>query len=154
MCLYFHTIATLHYPWNLTEVANSKHYNEKCDVYSFAILLWEMMSLKPPFELYTIRKLTEEVWNGIHKRPFIQPYWPENIQIVLRESWREEISRRPNFTEITSLLRKQCIAVRGGSETGLEHRSRRSTVVFDRTVKMMLNSKSLRHLAQNWDSSE
>uniref|UniRef100_A0A6U9X5P4 Protein kinase domain-containing protein n=2 Tax=Pseudo-nitzschia australis TaxID=44445 RepID=A0A6U9X5P4_9STRA len=131
------------------EVAKNEHYNEKCDVYSFAILLWEIMALKLPFELYTISKLKEGVWNGIHKRPFIQPSWPENIQIVLRESWSKEISERPNFTKITSLLKEQCVMVRGGNEKGLEHRSRRSTVVFHRNIQM-----ALRRVSENQDSSK
>ena len=32
------------------EVALHKPYNEKCDVYSFGILLWEMASGKLPFK--------------------------------------------------------------------------------------------------------
>jgi serine/threonine protein kinase len=33
------------------EVANAKPYNATCDSYSFAILLWEMVSLQVPYEM-------------------------------------------------------------------------------------------------------
>lgn len=32
------------------KVAESRPYNEKVDVYSFGIVLWEMSTLKKPFE--------------------------------------------------------------------------------------------------------
>ncbi len=32
------------------QVAESRPYNEKVDVYSFGIVLWEMSTLKKPFE--------------------------------------------------------------------------------------------------------
>ena len=125
----------------LTEVANSSYYNEKCDVYSFAILLWEMMSLKTPFGGYrSLQDFEEKVWNGKHKRPIIHPSWPENIQTLLRKSWSKNINKRPHFTEIVSMLRRQCIVVRGGNDKGLEHSSRRSTVIFERDVNKLMTS--------------
>jgi serine/threonine protein kinase len=42
-------------------LGGGRTYNEKCDGYSFAILLWEMLTLKTPFELYTVKKLTSRV---------------------------------------------------------------------------------------------
>lgn len=32
------------------QVAESRPYNEKVDVYSFGIVLWEMSTLKKPFD--------------------------------------------------------------------------------------------------------
>mmetsp|Transcript_24919 Transcript_24919/g.52908 ORF Transcript_24919/g.52908 Transcript_24919/m.52908 type:complete len:393 (-) Transcript_24919:266-1444(-) len=123
------------------EVAKNEHYNEKCDVYSFAILLWEIMSLKTPFVAYkTIKEFEEHVWNGEHDRPLIHPSWPESIQTLLRTSWGKNINERPNFTEIATLLKIQCVVVRGGSQMGLEHSSRRSTFIFERDVNKLLDS--------------
>uniref|UniRef100_A0A7S4AEU9 Protein kinase domain-containing protein n=1 Tax=Pseudo-nitzschia australis TaxID=44445 RepID=A0A7S4AEU9_9STRA len=123
------------------EVAKSERYNEKCDVYSFAILLWEIMSLKTPFVAYkTIKEFEEHVWNGEHDRPLIHPSWPESIQTLLRTSWGKNINERPNFTEIATLLKIQCVVVRGGSQMGLEHSSRRSTFIFERDVNKLLDS--------------
>lgn len=35
---------------NYFQVAESRPYNEKVDVYSFGIVLWEMSTLKKPFD--------------------------------------------------------------------------------------------------------
>lgn len=123
----------------IIEVANFKNYNEKCDVYSFAVLAWEMLALKTPYELFTMTKLRTRVWNGEDKRPFLNTTWPKPIQIMLKRSWSKEINIRPSFSEITETLRKQCIEARGGNEEGLEHSRRRSTFVFAKLNLEKLN---------------
>ena len=42
------------------EVANGKPYNATCDSYSFSILLWQILSMKAPYELYTPTALREK----------------------------------------------------------------------------------------------
>jgi len=112
------------------EVANEQVYNEKCDIYSFGILFWQMLSLKTPFEVYTMRTLRKRVWNGEQKRPFINQDWPEPVKNLLERSWNKEIKTRPTFSAITETLRKQCVEAREGNEEGLEHSRRRSTSIF------------------------
>ena len=113
-----------------TEVANEQSYNNTCDTFSFAILFWQMYSGKEPFELYTMKKLRERVWSGEHKRPFVPEDWPVPIKSLLRRSWSKNIKERPSFAQITKILRNECVRVRGGNDSGLEHSRRRSTFVF------------------------
>ena len=112
------------------EVANAKPYNASCDVYSFAILLWEMMALKTPYELYTPRALHEKVYNGPHKRPVVPDEWHPSIKICLKRSWAEDLHARNSMSNIKEILRKECIRVRNGDDDGLCHDRRRSTFVF------------------------
>ena len=46
------------------EVALGEPYNETCDVYSFAILFWQLLSLEQPYlgKKCTMRYLYDEVW--------------------------------------------------------------------------------------------
>jgi serine/threonine protein kinase len=112
------------------EVANSKPYTDTCDSYSFAILLWQMMSLKIPFELYTPRLLREKVYNGLHRRPPIDETWSQPIKICLKRSWAEDFKLRLTISQITAILKTECISAREGDDSGLEHLRRRSTFVF------------------------
>jgi hypothetical protein len=119
------------------EVGNEKPYNEKCDVYSFAILFWEMYSLKKAFEVYTVKSFKSRVWdpNGECKRPFVQESWPVPIKSLLVRSWSKNIEERPTFQNITELIRCECVRVRGGNEDGLDHVRRRSSFVYNNKRK-------------------
>ncbi|MGK3758659.1 MAG: serine/threonine protein kinase [Bacillariaceae sp.] len=127
-----HLQLTILHLFFLTEVANDENYNESCDVYSFGILFWQMLSMKTPFEVYTMKVLEKRVWNGEHKRPFIDVSWSDSIKELLEISWHKDTAKRPSFQLITDRLRKECIKARGGDEEGLEHSRRRSTFVFDK----------------------
>ena len=107
-----------------------KPYNQSVDAYSFAILFWQMYSCQTPFEIYTMSKLKERVWTGEHKRPFVQEAWPVPIKSLLRRAWSQEIKERPSFNQIYKILRNECVRVREGNDSGLEHSRRRSTFVF------------------------
>lgn len=112
------------------EVGLEKPYNSTCDSYSFAVMLWEMLAMKVPFELYTLKKLQEKVWAREHKRPFVDEAWPVPIKILLKRSWAQDLSTRNDMDQIVGILRKECVRARGGDEAGLEHQRRRSTFVF------------------------
>jgi serine/threonine protein kinase len=112
------------------EVANSKPYNATCDSYSFAILLWEMMALKKPYEMYTPKSLREKVYNGAHKRPPINEEWSVPVKLLLKRGWAADLHERSSMGAIVMILRKECVRARGGDDSGLEHNRRRSTFVF------------------------
>ena len=114
------------------EVAKGEPYNETCDCYSFAILLWEMLALHNAFECYTPSMLRERVYdNEIARRPRIDPDWDPSIRQLLETTWSPTWQKRYSMKEITKELRNECVRIRGGDESGLEHMRRRSTFVFE-----------------------
>lgn len=114
----------------LVEVGLEKPYNSKCDVYSFGILFWQMYATKTPFELYGMKSLKSRVWEGEHKRPFIKESWPVPIKSLMRRAWAADPKERPSFMQISKILKNECVRVRNGDDSGLEHSRRRSTFVF------------------------
>lgn len=42
------------------EVARSLPANETADCYSFAVVMWEMVSLELPFQFYGVKELIEK----------------------------------------------------------------------------------------------
>lgn len=42
------------------EVARNLPANETADVYSFAMVLWEMVSLDLPFQFYGVKEMAEQ----------------------------------------------------------------------------------------------
>mmetsp|Transcript_745 Transcript_745/g.969 ORF Transcript_745/g.969 Transcript_745/m.969 type:complete len:357 (+) Transcript_745:361-1431(+) len=112
------------------EVGVGKPYNHTCDSYSFAILLWQMMSCEEPFTQYNMRLIREKVWTGQHKRPPVDEEWPVPIKLLLKRSWSEDLFSRNTIASICQILRKECVRLRDGDDSGLEHMRRRSTHVF------------------------
>jgi serine/threonine protein kinase len=44
------------------EVGTEEPYNELCDVYSFGVLIWQMMSLSKPYDNVSMVDLKRDVW--------------------------------------------------------------------------------------------
>lgn len=117
------------------EVANRKPYNAACDVYSFAILLWQILMLKQPYELYTPKSLREKVYNGLHKRPPLDETINAEMKLLLKRSWAQDIHERHDMKSVSTILRKECVRARDGDDRGLEHKRRRSTFVYRPNVQ-------------------
>ena len=74
------------------------------DVYSFAILMWEMLTLKAAYESYTREKHYKEiVVEG--KRPKVPKSCPFVIKDLLERSWHKQPSERPTFGAVCELIR-------------------------------------------------
>ena len=87
------------------EVALGRPYNLKADVYSFGILLWQMLSLETPFDGYNARKHRDKVVED-GARPKINSRWPTDVVFVMRQCWSEKIESRLNFGEIQNILKE------------------------------------------------
>eukprot|EP00903_Cladosiphon_okamuranus_P011855 g11137.t1 len=85
------------------EVAESRPYNEKVDVYSFGIVLWEMSTLKKPFEGMGRNRFFSEVIRGSH-RPPINKKWPKAWSDLMQSCWAEDPAKRPSFAIVDDLL--------------------------------------------------
>lgn len=114
------------------EVANGEPYNEKCDSYSFAILVWQCMSCQTPYEQHrSIQSFQEQVWiKSNHERPAIEEYWPVPIKLLMKRSWTHDLHERNSMKSISCILRQECIAFLNGMDSSLDHVKRRSTFIF------------------------
>lgn len=113
------------------EVGNSQPYNATCDSYSFCILLWQMLLVKTPYELYTPASLRAKVYNGENRRPPIaEDSMNQAMKLCLKRGWVQNLHERSTMEQICCMLKKECVRVREGNEQGLEHIRRRSTFVF------------------------
>ncbi|ESQ31150.1 hypothetical protein EUTSA_v10004342mg [Eutrema salsugineum] len=91
------------------QIGEKKHYDHKVDVYSFAIVFWELLTNKTPFKgknnifvAYAASK---------NQRPSLENL-PEGVVSILQACWAEDPKARPEFKEITvsltNLLRSLC----------------------------------------------
>jgi serine/threonine protein kinase len=81
------------------EIALKKPYNEKADVYSFCIMLWQMAKDKVPFKGMTREDfMTNVVIRG--ERPKLDKSWPRAFSNMLVKSWDPDHRMRPSFAEL------------------------------------------------------
>ncbi|KAK1739154.1 MAP3K-like serine/threonine kinase [Skeletonema marinoi] len=93
------------------EVAFSRPYNEKADVYSFGILLYEISSLLQPFQGWTLDTHEEQVLKR-HHRPCLVGYthWPDELFSLISDCWEGVMWHRPDMKEVVQRL-DECINV-------------------------------------------
>lgn len=107
--LYKLTGPTGSFPYMAPEVAKRENYDEKCDVFSFGIMFWQMMSLKQPFPLLTTNRLCYEKISLGGARPAIPRFktWSPRIIEVMTSSWKTSSKDRPSMADIRFLLQEE-----------------------------------------------
>ncbi|KAE8720122.1 Kinase superfamily protein isoform 2 [Hibiscus syriacus] len=79
-----------------------KHYNHKVDAYSFAIVLWELIHNKLPFEgMSNLQAAYAAAFKNV--RPSAEDL-PEDLASIVTSCWQEDPNARPNFTQIIQML--------------------------------------------------
>lgn len=91
-------------PYIAPEVAMNKPYNETVDVYSFGMLLYEILSLKLPFEGYSRKEFYDEVFVK-ENRPVPSKSWHPFTSQVMTECWSSDPTRRPLFERVATIIR-------------------------------------------------
>jgi hypothetical protein len=86
------------------EIALSKPYNEKCDVFSFGILLYEIMSLEAPYSMSVKKAYLRKVVQG-GKRPRIKSKWPAMSKNIMKSCWLISPIERPSMKNICRLIK-------------------------------------------------
>ncbi|KAJ9546048.1 hypothetical protein OSB04_025755 [Centaurea solstitialis] len=97
------TAETGTYRWMAPEVIEHRPYNHKADVFSFGIVLWELLTQKLPYtNLTPLQAAIGVVQKGL--RPAIPKNAHPEIVALLERCWHQDPSLRPEFSEIITIL--------------------------------------------------
>lgn len=92
------------YQWMAPEVIDKGSYNEKADVYSFGIVLWELYVQKYPYENIHKNDVAKNVVNNPDFRPPITDIIPSNVAELIKKCWDHDESKRPSYEIIIDSL--------------------------------------------------
>lgn len=75
--------------WMAPEVLENEPYTEKADVYSFGIVLWEILAREPPFATLKLQEIAIKVVQKGERPPLdkISPDCPRELLIIMQACW-------------------------------------------------------------------
>ncbi|XP_074591011.1 serine/threonine-protein kinase STY46-like isoform X2 [Curcuma longa] len=121
------TAETGTYRWMAPEVIEHKPYDHKADVFSFGIVLWELLTAKLPYEYLTpLQAAVGVVQKGL--RPTVPKNAHPKLAALLERCWKQEPTDRPDFSEILETL--QHIAKEVGEESDDRRKEKSSSGFF------------------------
>lgn len=85
------------------EVINGQLCSTKADVYSFALLMYEVTAKKVPFgDKWPVEMAAKAVQSG--ERPLLPEDCPERLQTLIHQCWSQESTSRPGMSEVRRQL--------------------------------------------------
>ncbi|CAL0310207.1 unnamed protein product [Lupinus luteus] len=93
------------YRWMAPEMIKKKQYGRKVDVYSFGLMLWEMVTGILPYKGMTPVQVAFAV-SDKNSRPEIPSNCPNVIGNLIQQCWDMKPEKRPEFWQIVQVLEK------------------------------------------------
>ncbi|CAH0588972.1 unnamed protein product [Chrysodeixis includens] len=93
--------------WMAPEVFEGSTYTEKCDVFSWGIILWEVLSRRKPFEEGgSAFRIMWAVHTG--QRPNLIEGCPEPIEHLMTQCWHKVPAERPSMAKVVEIMAALC----------------------------------------------
>ncbi|CAN1159270.1 Probable serine/threonine-protein kinase SIS8 [Linum perenne] len=90
--------------WMAPEVLRNEPSDEKCDVYSYGVILWELCTMQQPWGGMNPMQVVGAV-GFQHRRLEIPNDMDSTIADIIRSCWQTDPRMRPSFAEIMAALK-------------------------------------------------
>lgn len=98
--------------WMAPEVLANQKYTEKADVFSFGIVVWEIVTGECPYDGMTQIQAALGVLNR-NLRPVIPRSCPKFLGQLMKACWARQPEARPSFLQIVKALREESKRTKG-----------------------------------------
>ncbi|CAG8454158.1 1583_t:CDS:2, partial [Dentiscutata heterogama] len=111
-------------------------YTDKCEVYSFAILLWEISTHKLPFnDIKSPSAVSEKVRKGERPNPFSDDT-PDQYEGIVKRAWHQNHKKRPSIDNLRKQLCRLKIKVPDINQAISLHEEKRYEEAFYQFQKL------------------
>ena len=100
------------FQWMAPEVIKGKDYTEKSDVFSFGIIMNELVTRVPPYQGTDKRDVARKVVNNPDYRPPLNKKVPKDWADLMKRCYEHDDKKRPTFNEIIECLKKANLSSR------------------------------------------
>ncbi|KAE8718778.1 Serine/threonine protein kinase, putative isoform 3 [Hibiscus syriacus] len=99
-------------PWMAPELLSGKSnmVSEKIDVYSFGIVMWELLTGEEPYADMHCATIIGGIVNNT-LRPKIPSWCDPEWKALMEKCWASDVAERPPFSEISQKLRSMAAAI-------------------------------------------
>ena len=95
------------FQWMAPEVIKGSTYSESSDVFSFGIIMNELVTRIPPYHGTDKKDVAKKVVNNPDYRPpYNEKKVPKDWVDIMTKCWQHDEKKRPNFGEVIELLLK------------------------------------------------
>jgi serine/threonine protein kinase len=88
--------------WTAPEVIRGDKYDEMADVFSFGVVMWQVVTRKEPFAGRNFMGVSLDVLEG--KRPQIPNDCPDVFAKMLKRCWHASPFKRPRMDDVLVFL--------------------------------------------------
>lgn len=90
--------------WMAPEALKKKQITLKSDVYSYGVVLWELVSRQRPWKDFNEAQVIWAVAE-LDKRPSVPEGFPDDFTAILSACWRTRPQQRPTWKELAHMLK-------------------------------------------------
>jgi serine/threonine-protein kinase TNNI3K len=89
--------------WTAPEILRHQPYDQAVDVYSYGIVLWELLSGRQPYAHLSRLEAAVAV-ASTQLRPEIPDHWPARWVQLMQSCWHESPQVRPTFAQVVDRI--------------------------------------------------